>query len=130
MIDKHARFDHAYLENKRRQLIKLRAELLAAARDAQGEEEALRSDAAGEAHESEDEAQRLAMLEVDEAVAARDFARLARIDRALHKIQDGTYGLSDVTGEPIPAERLEAMPDAIDTVAEQESRRPLTQQRR
>ena len=130
MIDKHARFDATYLENKRRQLTKLRAELLAAARVAQGEEAALRSDAAGEAHESEDEAQRLAMLEVDEAVAARDLARMGRIDRALQKIQDGTYGMSDVSGEPIPAERLEAMPDAIDTVAEQESRHPPTQQRR
>jgi DnaK suppressor protein len=36
----------------------------------------------------------------------------------LQKIEDGTYGLSDTSGEPIPRERLEAMPEAIHTVSE------------
>jgi len=34
----------------------------------------------------------------------------------LSKIEDGTYGLSDVSGRPIAKERLEAMPEAIDAV--------------
>jgi DnaK suppressor protein len=35
---------------------------------------------------------------------------LADTDRALEKIEDGTYGRCDVCDEPIPDERLEARP--------------------
>ena len=35
---------------------------------------------------------------------------LADIDRALAKVEDGTYGTCDVCGEPIPEGRLEALP--------------------
>jgi DnaK suppressor protein len=40
------------------------------------------------------------------------------IERALEKIKDGTYGFSDVSGKPIPRDRLEAMPEAIFTADE------------
>lgn len=46
---------------------------------------------------------------------------LAKIERALQKIDEGTYGLSDVDGTPIPDARLEALPYALTTV-EQEDR--------
>ena len=46
---------------------------------------------------------------------------LAKIDRALAKIDEGTYGLSDVDGTPIPIERLEALPYALATVDQEES---------
>jgi DnaK suppressor protein len=52
---------------------------------------------------------------------ARDVQRLVRVERALSKIEEGTYGYSDVSGKRIPDERLEAVPDAISTVAEQEA---------
>jgi DnaK suppressor protein len=32
-----------------------------------------------------------------------------KIDHALERIQEGTYGVSEVSGRPIPVERLEAM---------------------
>ena len=35
---------------------------------------------------------------------------LAQIDRALAKIDDGTYGICDDCGRPIPEERLDARP--------------------
>jgi len=35
---------------------------------------------------------------------------LAQIDRALEKLDDGTYGTCDVCGKPILEERLEARP--------------------
>lgn len=38
---------------------------------------------------------------------------LADVDRALAKLEDGTYGRCDVCGEAIPAERLEALPWAV-----------------
>ena len=37
-------------------------------------------------------------------------AKLADVERALEKLDDGTYGSCDVCGEPIPLERLDAMP--------------------
>ncbi|WP_250495391.1 TraR/DksA family transcriptional regulator [Caballeronia sp. GAWG1-1] len=48
--------------------------------------------------------------------------RIGDIDRALQKIDDGTYGLSDESGEPIPQARLEVFPDALYTEREQEER--------
>jgi RNA polymerase-binding transcription factor DksA len=39
-------------------------------------------------------------------------ASLAEIDAALQRIEDGTYGLDEDTGEPINPERLEAIPTA------------------
>lgn len=38
-------------------------------------------------------------------------AHLARIDAALARIAKGTYGTCRVCGQPIPHERLEAIPD-------------------
>jgi DnaK suppressor protein len=46
--------------------------------------------------------------------------RLGDIQRALQKIDEGTYGLSDESGEPIPLARLKAFPDALYTEREQE----------
>jgi DnaK suppressor protein len=40
-------------------------------------------------------------------------------EQALGKIAEDSYGRSDVSGTPIPVERLEAAPEAIDTVQEQ-----------
>lgn len=59
------------------------------------------------------------MLELGSNFVAHAQRRLALVDRALEKIEDGTYGLSDASGEPITWERLESMPEAIFTVAEQ-----------
>ena len=38
---------------------------------------------------------------------------LARTERALAKLDDGTYGLCDSCGEAIPSARLRAMPDSV-----------------
>jgi DnaK suppressor protein len=45
---------------------------------------------------------------------------LRQIDRALEKIQEGTYGICDVSGEEIPVKRLEAIPYATMTVKAQQ----------
>lgn len=42
------------------------------------------------------------------------------VERALEKIEDGTYGVCDVTEEEIPLKRLEAVPYATMTVKVQE----------
>lgn len=44
---------------------------------------------------------------------------LRKVDRALEKISEGTYGVCDITGEPIPFARLEAIPYANMTIEAQ-----------
>jgi RNA polymerase-binding transcription factor DksA len=46
---------------------------------------------------------------------------LAQVERALEKIEEGTYGLSDLSGAPISKERLDAMPHATMTIEEAEA---------
>jgi DnaK suppressor protein len=40
----------------------------------------------------------------------------------LKKIEEGTYGLSDISGQQIPRERLEVIPEALYTLSEEERR--------
>ena len=116
--------DHAFIEQQRHKLTQLREQLLRAAQAGETEESEIRSQSLGQAHESEDDAQKLALLEIDGTTVERSQQRLARIERALQKIKDGTYGLSDASGDPIPRARLEAMPEAIYTVSELKAREP------
>lgn len=44
------------------------------------------------------------------ATARSIAASLADVDRVLAKLDDGTYGLCDACGQPIPPGRLEALP--------------------
>jgi DnaK suppressor protein len=53
-------------------------------------------------------------------VTSREYAILRQIERALEKIEDGTYGVCDITGEDIPVPRLDAVPYATMTVKAQE----------
>ncbi len=45
---------------------------------------------------------------------------LRQIDRALEKVEQGTYGICDITQEEIPIKRLEAIPYASMTVESQD----------
>jgi DnaK suppressor protein len=58
-----------------------------------------------------------------DAGLAEDLAvQLAALERAEARLDAGVYGLSVQSGEPIPDERLEAMPTAELTVEEQRLR--------
>jgi RNA polymerase-binding transcription factor DksA len=48
--------------------------------------------------------------ELDEGLQEGAQQTLDAIDAALKRIQDGTYGICEVGGEPIPPERLRAIP--------------------
>jgi len=65
-----------------------------------------------------------ASSETDRAIElrARDRQRklIAKIDAALHRIDDGTYGYCEETGDPIALKRLEARPIATLSVEAQE----------
>jgi DnaK suppressor protein len=53
-------------------------------------------------------------------LTSQEFLVLRQIERALEKIQEGTYGICDISGEEISKARLEAMPYAVTTVKAQE----------
>jgi DnaK suppressor protein len=66
----------------------------------------------------DDPAQSLTAEGMDDAIAESLRDRLDAIDRALKRLDDGTYGRSVRSGAPIPDERLEADPAAELTVDE------------
>jgi DnaK suppressor protein len=119
---KAERLDKAFIEQQRQRLTKLRDELTNATEGKEAEEKDINFQSSGQAIEYEDDAQRLTTLELDGNLVARNARRLAQVDRALEKIEEGTYGLSDASDDAIPKERLEATPEAIYTVEEQAAR--------
>ncbi len=66
-----------------------------------------------------DQAQELFAREGEESVVEHARAELVEVEHALRKVDDGTYGLDEETGEPIPDERLEAVPATRYTVENQ-----------
>jgi DnaK suppressor protein len=67
-----------------------------------------------------DDATELYDDELDEGLADQLREELAALERAEQRLEDGTYGLSIESGEPIPDGRLEAIPWAERTAQEQE----------
>jgi DnaK suppressor protein len=66
-----------------------------------------------------DESTRIYDREDDTDANALDVETLEQVVRALARIDAGTYGVSEVSGKPIPIERLEAVPYAVTLVDEQ-----------
>ncbi len=63
----------------------------------------------------------LYQTELDSGLAADRAEQLAALERAEARLAAGTYGLSVVSGEPIPDARLRVLPTAERTVEEQEA---------
>jgi DnaK suppressor protein len=97
------------LKNKMLIVVKGSTELVRAADESKGYSQ-------HQADEGTDDFNRVINLEV----TSKEFSVIKQIDRALEKIEDGTYGLCDITGEEIPLKRLEALPYASMTVKSQE----------
>jgi len=57
--------------------------------------------------------------ELEAGLRDRLLNELAAVERAEARLAEGTYGLSIESGEPIPDERLEAVPTAERTAGEQ-----------
>ena len=115
--------DKEFVEKQSERLEELRDEL---ARMVEGLEEDQQDRAESEGdmteNDSGDMSQSLFTREMDATVEQTMEKRLESVDRALQKIEEGTYGICDDTGEPIPRGRLEAMPEAIYTVEAQQRR--------
>ena len=117
-----SRLDQAFLNKQRHVLTQLRQQIRGLRQGRESEQESVNAEGSAQAREYEDDAQKLTALELQGSLAAVGDQRLSNIERALQKIDDGSYGLSDASGAPIPIERLEATPEAIYTIEEQKSR--------
>jgi DnaK suppressor protein len=122
MSDQSAGLGEAFIAKQRVRLEALQRELLGGEEGTIADERTFEEDHGEEAHEFEDEGQRLEQDVANQALRDTSNQRIADIQRALEKIAEGTYGYSDESGDPIPVERLEAVPEAILTVQEQAAR--------
>jgi DnaK suppressor protein len=83
------------------------------------------------ARDVSDEAERASReTEISFELRTRDRYRklLTKIDQALKRIEDESYGYCDETGEPIGLDRLEARPIATLSIEAQERREQLERQ--
>ncbi|MDR5780715.1 TraR/DksA family transcriptional regulator [Caballeronia sp. LZ065] len=111
-----------YLATQRARLEAMQHDLLGTEEGGIASERRQQLEHGAEAQEFEDEAQRVEQDVANQALRDVNDQRIGDIERALQKIAEGTYGLSDESGVPIPKARLDAMPEAILTVEEQERR--------
>ena len=116
--------DPSFLASRRRVLTELRDQLRASKDAAHQEEVQGSATVGGEAREYEDEAQKLATRELAGTLESRATQRLIDVERALRKLDESTYGISDKSGATIARERLQEVPEAIYTLEEQNARYP------
>lgn len=69
--------------------------------------------------EPAEDAEMIEEEQVDEALAETLRHELTAVERAFKRLEEGTYGFSVESGEPIPAGRLEAIPWAERTTEEE-----------
>lgn len=104
----------------RRKLLNWKDELIAGSNDTMksliAETEGVYSIAGDDVDKANDEA--LKQLEL--RVRDREAKVMLKIDAALKRIDDGSFGYCEVTGDPIGLKRLEAKPIATMTVEAQE----------
>lgn len=124
-----ANLDGEFVARQKERLEELKQELKETKRSA--EESGLERSQEGQDSQLDagDLSQHMFERELGATIGGQAEYRLGEAERALEKIEEGTYGLSDESGEPIPQGRLEALPEAIRTVEEQQrfekERRPI-----
>lgn len=115
-------FPEKFLEARRKQLLEERSNLLGSADRLTAEAAALMEDQDPGDVQFDDESGEGDSLAVererDLALSAQAREMITAIDAALARLGEGTYGLSLVSGKPIPKERLEAIPWATELVEE------------
>lgn len=116
----NSHLDQEFVEGQREKLRSLREELTQM-------NEGLEEDVQDRAEEEDenlsdrgDMSQHMFTREMDATVGRQVERRVETIDRALEKIEEGSYGICDETGEEIPKGRLEAVPEAVHTVEAQQ----------
>jgi RNA polymerase-binding transcription factor DksA len=117
---KKAPFDAKFLAEQKQLLLEERATYTRQADNLQAEADSLaelREPGDVQFDEESGEGDTLAVeRERDLALSARAREQIQEIDHALAKLQEGTYGICEVSGEPIPKARLQAIPQARERV--------------
>ncbi|HEY6752214.1 MAG TPA: TraR/DksA C4-type zinc finger protein [Rubrobacteraceae bacterium] len=114
--------DEKFIEQQKGRLLDRKAELEQMQREAQEVSRERSQEYQDTQPDSGDESQYLFEREVDATLGQQFGQELKDVNRALEKIEEGTYGLSDRSGEPIAKGRLEAIPEALYTIEEQQRR--------
>jgi RNA polymerase-binding transcription factor DksA len=113
-------FPARFLDAQRKALVEERATYLGQAESLQAEADSLIADVdPGDVQFDEEsgEGDTLAIeRERDLALSAQARQAVEEIDHALAKFDLGTYGICEISGDPIPRERLEAIPWAREKV--------------
>ena len=116
----NAELDEQFIGQQKERLEQLRDELHRIVRGMQGDEENRGEEQGDTQFDSGDMSADMYAREMDATIEEQAGRRLHDVERALAKIEEGTYGLSDESGDPIPKGRLEAAPEALRTVDEQQ----------
>ncbi len=107
-------FDAKFLERQHEALVRERATYTRQAQNLQAEADSLVADfEPGDVQFDEESGEGDTLnieRERDLALSAQARAQVEEIDHALAKFALGTYGICEVSGEPVPEERLEAIP--------------------
>jgi RNA polymerase-binding transcription factor len=111
--------DEKFLVQQMKRLQDLKEELIRVRRGMEEDERQRSEEERDTQFDSGDMSQEMFTREMDATIGEQVERRLKDVDRALQKIEGGTYGVCDDTGEPIPRGRLEAVPEAIRTVEAQ-----------
>jgi len=117
---KNEEIDEGFVTRQRERLERLREELVQRRRGMEEDERERSEEQQDVQPDSGDQSRYMFDREMDATIGERAARRLEDVERALEKIEEGTYGICDDTGQPIPRGRLEAMPEAIRTVEAQE----------
>lgn len=112
--------DEKFVQEQRERLEALREELLRIQRGMEEDEQDRSDEERGSQFDAGDMSQQMFTREMDATLGEQAERRLEEVERALQKIEEGSYGICDDTGEPIPRGRLEAIPEAVRTVEAQE----------
>ncbi len=110
-------YSKAFLKEMKKMLLQMREELLEdVTRSVKEESNHLRFDVGDfYDHASEDRQRELALT-----LSNRERDKLMLIEQALKRVEEGTYGICEVTGEKIGEERLRVLPFTMLSVEAQE----------
>lgn len=122
MSEQSAPLDSDFIQRQRERLEALQSELQTSLEFRLDDEEKMQAARTNQSHTTGQDAQRSARQDNSRAVRAHNRMRLETVRRALEKVEEGTYGQSDQSGDPIPRARLEAAPSSLYTVTEEEAR--------
>jgi DnaK suppressor protein len=103
------------IENFKKRLILMKKQILTSVKGTKEEVQEMDQSKGYSQHQADegtDDFGRTINLEV----SSKEIALVRQIDRALEKIEEGTYGICDISSKEIPKARLEAIPQATMTV--------------